>query len=64
MSFSAADKTVHLSTPHLPNSIDEIKLAGLRIGNATMDLKVHRTSSGVAAEVLDSHGEPRVELHA
>ena len=64
MSFSVASKTVHLSKPHLPNSIDEIKLAGLRIGNATLDLKVHRTSSGVAAVVLDSHGDPRVELHA
>ena len=64
MTFSVANKTVHLSKPRLPNTIDEIKLAGLRIGKATMDLKVHRISSGVAAEVLDSHGEPRVELEA
>jgi glycogen debranching enzyme len=64
MTFSVANKTVHFVKPHLPESIDQINLAGLRIGNATMDLKVHRTSSGLAAEVLDSRGEPRVELEA
>ena len=64
MTFSVDNKTVHLSKPYLPSFIDEIQLAGLRIGNATMDLKVHRISSGVAAEVLDSHGEARVELEA
>ena len=64
MTFSVDNKTVHLSKPYLPSFIDEIQLAGLRIGNATMSLKVHRISSGVAAEVLDSHGEARVELKA
>jgi glycogen debranching enzyme len=64
MTFSVDNKTVHLSKPYLPSFIDEVQLAGLRIGNATMDLKVHRISSGVAAEVLDSHGEARVELEA
>lgn len=64
MTFSVANKTVRLSKPRLPNTIDEIKLAGLRIGSATMDLEVHRISTGVVAEVLDSHGEPRVELEA
>jgi glycogen debranching enzyme len=62
MTFSVADKTVRLSKPHLPNNIDEITLAGLRIGNATMDLKVHRSPRGVVAEVQDSRGDPRVEL--
>jgi glycogen debranching enzyme len=64
MTFSVDNKTVHLSKPYLPSFIDEIQLAGLWIGNATMDLKVHRISSGIAAEVLDSHGEARVELEA
>jgi glycogen debranching enzyme len=64
MTFSVDNKTVHLSNPYLPSFIDEIQLVGLRIGNATMDLKVHRSSSGIAAEVLDSHGEARVELEA
>lgn len=64
MTFSVANKTVHLSNPRLPDTIDEIKLAGLRIGNATMDVKVYRISSGVAAEMLDSHGEARLELEA
>jgi glycogen debranching enzyme len=64
MTFSVDNKTVHLSKPYLPSFIDEIQLVALRIGNATMDLKVHRISSGVAAEVLDSHGEARVELEA
>jgi glycogen debranching enzyme len=64
MSFSVADKTLHLSKPHLPPTIDEIKLADLRIGNTTMDLKVHRNSGGITAEILHSHGEPRLELEA
>lgn len=64
MTFSVAGTTVHFSKPHLPSFIDEIKLAGLRIGDASMDLRIHRTSRGVNVEVLDSHGNCRVELEA
>ena len=64
MTFSVANKTIHFSKPHLPNSIDEIRLSGLQIGDANIDLKVQRVSSGVAVEVLDSHGGPKVELDA
>ena len=63
-SFSVENKTVSLSKPYLPSLIDEIKLAGLRIGNGTIDLRVYRNSTGVAVEVLDSSGEARVQLIA
>jgi glycogen debranching enzyme len=63
-SFSAENKTVSLSKPYLPSLIDEIKLAGLRIGNGTIDIRVYRVSTGVAVEALDSSGEARVQLIA
>jgi glycogen debranching enzyme len=62
MTFSVANRTVHFSKPHLPRFINEVKLEGLRIGEASIDLKVQRISTGVTVEVLDSHREPRVEL--
>jgi hypothetical protein len=62
MTFSVANRTVHFSKPHLPRFIDEVKLEGLRIGEASIDLKVQRISTGVTVEVLDSHREPRIEL--
>jgi glycogen debranching enzyme len=62
MTFSVANKTVHFWKPHLPSFIDEIRLEGLQIGEASMDLKVQRISTGVMVEVLHSQGGPRVEL--
>jgi glycogen debranching enzyme len=62
MTFSVASKTVHFSKPHLPGFIDEIKLTGLRIGDAGMELKVHRVSGGVNVEVMDRRGECGVEV--
>jgi glycogen debranching enzyme len=64
MTFSVASKTVHFSKPHLPGFIDEIKLTGLRIGDAAMELKVHRVSRGVKVEVMDRRGECGVEVDA
>ncbi len=62
MTFSVANKTIHFSKPHLPSFIDEITLEGLRIGEASMDLKVRRGSTGITVEVLASDEEPRVEF--
>jgi glycogen debranching enzyme len=64
MTISVASKTVHFSKPHLPAFIDEIKLAGLRIGGAAMDLKVHRVPRGIDVEVMGKCGECQVELDA
>lgn len=62
MTFSVANKTVRFSKPHLPSFLDEIKLEGLRIRDASMNLKVRRSSTGVRVEVLDSDREARVEF--
>lgn len=62
ISFSVSKKTIQFSKPYLPDFIDEIKLTGLQIGDAEIDLRVYRNSSGIAWEMPDSHGEMRVEL--
>jgi glycogen debranching enzyme len=64
ISFSVDKKTVYVSKPHLPHFIDDITLASLRIGDAAIDIKIHRTSTGVVVDVLNGHGDLRVELGA
>ena len=63
LSFSVGSKTVHLSKPHLPSFIDDIELKGLRIGEASMDLKIRRMANGLTVEALDSRGQSHVELN-
>jgi glycogen debranching enzyme len=62
ISFATHEKRLRFSAPYLPDLIKEIKLTGLQIGAANVDLLVHRISDRIAVEVLSSSAEVHLEV--
>jgi glycogen debranching enzyme len=57
MDIRAVEKSICFSKPMLPENLDEVRVEGLRVGNATVDLLLKRHSRGTAVEVLKKDGE-------
>jgi glycogen debranching enzyme len=57
MNIRAAEKTISFANPMLPANVDELRLEGLRVGEARVDLLLKRHSQGTAVEVLKKDGE-------
>jgi hypothetical protein len=53
---------VVLSEPCLPDSIDEIVIKGLTVGNAALDLRITRHGTDVSINVLRKTGRASVVL--
>jgi glycogen debranching enzyme len=56
------ESTVVLSEPCLPDSIDEIVIKGLTVGNAALDLRITRHGTDVSINVLRKTGRASVVL--
>lgn len=57
MNIRAPEKTITFTNPMLPPNLDELRLEGLRVGEARVDLLLKRHSQGTAVEVLKKDGE-------
>jgi glycogen debranching enzyme len=57
MSIHAVEKKISLTNPSLPANLDELRIAGLKVGCASVDLLLKRHSRGIAVEVLAKDGE-------
>ncbi|MGA2421908.1 MAG: amylo-alpha-1,6-glucosidase [Candidatus Acidiferrum sp.] len=57
MNIRAPEKTITFTNPMLPASLDELRLEGLRVGEARVDLLLKRHLQGTAVEVLKKDGE-------
>ncbi|MBI4497550.1 MAG: amylo-alpha-1,6-glucosidase [Chloroflexi bacterium] len=53
----ASERRLRLVRPILPDFVDRIELRGLRVGDARTDLRLERSSTGVALRVLKVEGE-------
>ena len=62
ISFATEEKTLRFSAPYLPDLLKEIRLTGLQIGAANVDVLVHRISDRIAVELLRSSEDVHVEV--
>jgi glycogen debranching enzyme len=60
----AAERRLDFERPLLPDGLASLTLAGLRIGDARVDLRCHRRGSSTRVEVTAVTGELRVAVRA
>ena len=57
MTIRAPEKQIVFSNPALPANLDELRVTGLRVGDATVDFLLERHARGIAVEVVHKDGE-------
>jgi len=62
--FMPDTKSIVLSGPHLPQFLDEVRLTGIGVGEASVDLEVRRHTEGTSVEVLRNDHSLRVEVES
>ncbi len=62
LAVDAREKTIRFSYPALPDFLQEVRLLGVRAGEASADLLVRRHEQDVGVNVLRRQGEVRIEL--
>ena len=65
LEFDPQAGEIRMRNPHLPASLDEVVLRRLRLGQASLDVKIRRHKGDVSVEVLEGHGAVQLAiLHA
>ena len=62
LEFDPAHNAIRLCNPHLPPFLSDVVLRGLRLGDSSVDLLVHRHEQSVSVEVIDSRGAVHVSI--
>jgi glycogen debranching enzyme len=60
LSLDAEKKQIRLDGPYLPETVPEIWIRDLRVGNACVDLFLERRANMVRLQILDKRGEVEV----
>jgi glycogen debranching enzyme len=60
MSLRAQERQICFDKPALPPSLEHVRIENLRLGDATVDLRIHRDRIGVDVEVVRRHGDVEV----
>ena len=58
--FDAAARAIHFIHPQLPDFVDELRVNGLVLGDASVDLSLRRVGSEVVVQVLGRRGDLQV----
>ena len=64
ISIDASRRVITLTHPLLPDAIDEVRIRGLTVADATIDLTLHRYSGSVGANVARRMGELAVVVNS
>ena len=62
LQISAEDKHVRFCKPRLPESLESVKLSGLRVGDANLDLVVQNYHSDVSVQIVRRSGDVSVTV--
>jgi glycogen debranching enzyme len=62
LEFDPGECEIRLRNPHLPAFLDEVVLRNLHLGDARVDIRVHRDNTNVSVEVLGGRGEIQVAV--
>ncbi|MGB7438796.1 MAG: amylo-alpha-1,6-glucosidase [Candidatus Acidiferrum sp.] len=60
--INAGERLVRFDNPHLPSFLDELRVEGLDVGDARVDLRVVRHEKGFAVDVTKKEGEVEVQV--
>lgn len=58
----AAERLVQFDNPHLPSFLAELRIEGLAVNDARLDLRIQRHEKGCAVDVLRKEGEVEVQV--
>ena len=61
LEIRAAERMVQLDAPHLPSFVDELRIEGLAVNDAVVDLLVTRREKGFTVDVVRKHGAVEVQ---
>jgi glycogen debranching enzyme len=61
LEIRAPGRLVRLENPDLPSFLDEVRIEGLGVKNATLDLLIARRERGIAVDVLRKEGAVEVQ---
>jgi hypothetical protein len=56
LTIQAHDSTIQFSTPRLPDFLQEITITNLKIGQASVDLSLHRNAHDVDVDPIGRQG--------
>ncbi len=62
LQFDPVSNEIRLRNPRLPSFLDEVVLRNLRLGQASVDLKVRRHANDVSVEILERRGQVQVSV--
>ncbi|HLG81009.1 MAG TPA: amylo-alpha-1,6-glucosidase [Bradyrhizobium sp.] len=62
LEFDPGKGEIRLRNPHLPSFLDEVTLRRLRLGPASVDLRVRRHRDAVSLDILRTHGKIQVSI--
>ena len=62
LSIRASEATLYFHYPRLPESLPEVRIHGLRVGQSSIDLEIHRSSEGVTVSPADRPGGLKVVM--
>lgn len=60
--IDAPARRLHLARPRLPRFLDRVEIRGLAIGDAALDLRLHRHDHGVSVDLLERRGAVEVTV--
>jgi glycogen debranching enzyme len=63
LDIHATEGIVELDNPHLPSFLDELRIEGLSVKQAHVDLLIARREKGFAIDVLRKEGSVEVQTH-
>jgi glycogen debranching enzyme len=62
MTIRASEATIYLFYPRLPESLPKVSIHGLRVGQSSVDLEIHRSEEGVTVNPGDGAGGLKVVM--
>jgi glycogen debranching enzyme len=63
LEIRAAERAVQFDAPHLPSFVDELRIEGLAVNDAVVDLMVTRREKGFTVDVVRKQGTVEVQTH-
>jgi glycogen debranching enzyme len=60
MKIDACERSIQFENPQLPSSVSEMRIMGLKVDTASVNLLIRRHSRGIDVEVLEKYGQIEV----
>ena len=62
LTIRASEAAIYFFYPHLPESLEEVSIRGLSVGQSSIDLEIHRSEEGVTVNPANQAGDLKVVM--